>query len=261
MLTTRFGGKKNFFFHKYKKQFYHLIFDRLLIKNAKGIHALSNYEAELAMNKNKTKIIVAPNGVDPEWLNPNQKNQHKKLSLPINFLFLGRLDIYQKGLDIILEAFSKLSNTKYKNDFQLKIVGPTINDSKNYLINRSEKLKICNIEFLGPKFGLEKHRLFEETDFFLHLSRYEGMARAAREALAYGLPLIASRESNFGDWVQHYNFGITSELNPNILFKQIVNLIESFRDIPYSEFINNGLDYCHSYTWNSVAEKIINGYL
>src|SRR5690348_14226774 len=80
-------------------------FQRPFLDRASFVHALTEGEAEDVHGYGiRTPIVVASNGIDPAFLSP-------PVSAPlvdgdVDFLFLGRLDPDQKGLDALLEGFA-----------------------------------------------------------------------------------------------------------------------------------------------------------
>jgi len=257
MLVKRFGGKGNDSLYKYLKKGYRFFFDTPFLKKAAALHALSEYEYKLASKINNKFIFIAPNGIDSEWLIQKRNNItaiNKKV-----FLYLGRLDVFQKGLDLVLEAFEEISKSSIFNEaYKLVIAGPNVSNAHKYLYSKSKN--IDNIFFLGPVYGHNKEKLWNEATYFLHLSRFEGMARAAREAIAHGIPIIASRESNFGDWVYKYKIGYTVELNKNSLLRALYEIFEEKNAFRYNELQNNALFFAKEYTWDKVGEIVAKNY-
>ena len=121
--------------------------------------------------KNVQKLINLPQGVNPEnqWITA-----------------MGRL-IEQKGFDLLLTAFAKIAH-RYPS-WQLLILG------EGELRKQLEKLT----EHLGLKDRVifagvinNPFSLLARSQFFVMSSRFEGFPMAHGEALACGLPVIAT---------------------------------------------------------------------
>ena len=105
------------------------------------------------------------------------------------FLSVGNLN-KNKSVDTLLEAFSNL-NTKAP-DIKLRVIGDGA--EKPNLIKLAKKLDIDkNVKFLG---GLSRDQVkieMSNASALVHPSRYETFGVVIIEALAMGLPVIATR--------------------------------------------------------------------
>ena len=119
--------------------------------------------------------------------------------------FVGRIDVYTKGLDIILDAYEKFAiNTP---DSELWIVGGGDDDDK--LATMRNKLhSASSIKLLGGKFGKEKDDIMAQMSCFVHASRNEGLPASVLEASAMAIPTVVSRATNVGSYIEEYNAGI-----------------------------------------------------
>jgi glycogen synthase len=129
-------------------------------------------------NKNITAKIV-PEGVGEEFFRINPKP-------PEYILFLGRIEINQKGIDMLLSAYSRIYP---KTRYPLVIAGKGPDEAKmKELIN---KYGLDNrVTFTGPAYGRQKYRLLEKALYVAMPSRNEGFSLFSLEALASGLPLV-----------------------------------------------------------------------
>lgn len=136
---------------------------------------------EEKMRRYNGKIIarIIPEGVGDEYFKiPRQKPRH--------ILCLGRLDIGQKGLDLLLSAFQEVLG---KTAWPLIVAGHGPDAGKlAELIGRrglSERVILA-----GPAYGEAKQKLMREAAFVVLPSRREGFCLFALEALAAGLPVV-----------------------------------------------------------------------
>lgn len=105
------------------------------------------------------------------------------------FAASGQL-IRRKGFDVLIEAFSILAN-KYDNVY-LKIFGD--GPERRKLKNIVKKKNICQcVEFYGEYEKKDICKLYSECDAFVLPSRKETFGVVYIEALAMGLPVIATR--------------------------------------------------------------------
>jgi glycosyltransferase involved in cell wall biosynthesis len=143
-------------------------------------------------------------------LQPSAPRKGGNLSL----LFFGRNDRLQKGLDILLLGFSKA-----KADgagIRLTIAGQPWRDSGRYIdgfLKRHGLEEVVTIA--GPTDENVKWQHFDSADYFVFLSRWDGPPRPVREAIAAGLPLVVSPETNMGHLVELYGAGVQVPLDPD----------------------------------------------
>lgn len=74
-----------------------------------------------------------------------------------------------------------------------------------------------------------------------------------------GLPLLASREGNLGDWTAEANMGWTVPLDGEkvyALLKQIINLSET----DYNMLSANVLKFARANSWTNIGQQVIDGY-
>jgi len=101
----------------------------------------------------------------------------------LQLLFIGRLTVAQKGLDLLLEALGSDVCSK----FHLDLTGP--GDKKNLTAINSmiDRFNLNErVEISGPIIGKEKRTKLSSCDIFVYASRWEGMPLAVLEAGAVG---------------------------------------------------------------------------
>jgi glycosyltransferase involved in cell wall biosynthesis len=139
---------------------------------------------------------VVPSGIDPSDFDERPPNgyfadRHPELRGKVWFLFLGRLDVQQKGLDLLIPAFARLR--REQPQLHLVLAGPEEDGGEPFLRNLAHQLNVTNdITFTGMLTGVEKTAALQEADVFVLPSRYEGLSVALLEALYFGLPVLAT---------------------------------------------------------------------
>lgn len=85
------------------------------------------------------------------------------------------------------------------------------------------------------------------------------MATTPSEAIERGIPLIASREGNFGDWTEEASMGFVLPLNSQILKEEIVKILH-VPEKEYQGLSNNALRFSRIYSWECAAKEVVEGY-
>ncbi len=229
-----------------------LLFNKF-INNAKAIHCLSEEEANSI--EFDVKKFVCTNGVPKQEKVKNSFNQDK-----IKFIYIGRLDVYIKGIDIMLEAFAKNKEILLENNCTLDIYGPDILGRREQIEKIITDKDLGELVFIHKQVGgEEKINKYFESDIFIQTSRNEGMPVGILEALSLGMPCIITDGTNLGNIVEQYNAGWKSETNIDKLAEMIKKAIlekESLKE--KSQKAIKLID--ENFSWNEISERLSNVY-
>lgn len=161
---------------------------RHLWRRAAMVVANSQWLKELALKTYpECEIHVVPNGVDCEFFQP-ASGCETEIEQSLKIVCVSRL-IGRKGVDLLLEAFSSacLNGSRFK----LLIAGGGPLEAK--LKKKSAELGISDkVKFLGNKNRSEVVEILRGGDIFVLPSHSEGMSNSLLEAMACGLPVVAT---------------------------------------------------------------------
>jgi glycosyltransferase involved in cell wall biosynthesis/GNAT superfamily N-acetyltransferase len=142
----------------------------------------------------RSKISYLGNGVDLARFDPNRAKVDRDEVRgewgagpdQVVIGIVGRL-VAEKGYPELFEAFARLDRDRY----QLVVVGPD-DPSKPDALDRTvvAAARAAGVRFLGMRTDVD--RLYSGFDLFVLPSHREGFPRAAMEAAASGLPIIAT---------------------------------------------------------------------
>ncbi|MBD9359870.1 glycosyltransferase family 4 protein [Methylomonas fluvii] len=138
-------------------------------------------------------IAVKPNFVDDPF---NSDNEMDCIGAPYA-LFVGRIS-EEKGIRTLIAAFSSVGN-----DIELKIAGS--GPIENSLVGN-------NVTMLGRQSSNEISRLMRNAAFLIMPSEwYEGFPMVLVEALAHGLPVLASNLGSMAEIISDGENGLLFE--------------------------------------------------
>jgi glycosyltransferase involved in cell wall biosynthesis len=123
--------------------------------------------------------VRAQYGVDTDFWQP--PNGSKKMDGPLRFIYVGQLSI-RKGVPILIEAWKRAA---LKNA-ELYLVGSWL------LADRIRNELPANIHYSDACSRQELLRYYQSAEVFLFPSFFEGFGLVLLEAMACGLPLLAS---------------------------------------------------------------------
>ena len=166
-------------------------------------------------------------------------------------LFIGRMDVYMKGLDILIESFSRISDPT----MTLKLAGVCSPKNEKKLKNLAEKYNVASrIEMLGYIDKEKKSELFRTCQFVCMPSRFEGWGIVAIEAAAAGKPVIGTRISGLSDAIIPNKTGIlVSSENSEELTAAMNQLLgdEKLRQ----KMGLAGRVWARHFNWDEIAQK------
>lgn len=245
-------------FKRFKKTLWYMIYEKKVIIGARAVRIYSEEQKEhLKKWGLSPTCIVIKEGID--WENiPHEFRSAPtpgvKQNPPI-FGFLGRLDIYKKGIDVLLEGFKLYK--EWGGTGILKIAGPPIGDSLRQVKKLIVQSKLYNTVTLeGPKFGSEKFDFLKSITCLCVPSRHEGIPRVIRESLAVGCPVMVTPGTNMHDIVGKYKCGLVINMNSYI----IARALQLFDVLSESERISmslNALQAAYNLNWDQIAREYV----
>jgi len=190
------------------KRHYFKKFERNILQNASKIHCLGSSEVSgLHAIFPTEKSVLLPYGYEKEGseFEPDPFSARK-----FTIGFVGRIDVYTKGLDILIEGFKKFHTSEPNSELWIVGDGP----ERTAFAKNVAKMGLGNsVRFLGAQFGLNKEQILAQMDLFVHTSRNEGLPASVLEAGLLGIPLLVSEATNLAEMVRQYECGVALDSN------------------------------------------------
>lgn len=241
---TRLAQKSKFL----KKKVGNFLFFNRLAKNACAIQYLTQQEYLDSTDKWNEKHLIIPNGITAKSCVKRSFSENN-----IKGIFIGRLDIYQKGLDLLIEACMKIKEELRENKCTIYIYGPDKNASKSRLEDLVRSYGLHEIIFIrNGIYDEEKEKKLLESDFFILTSRFEGHPMALIEALSYGLPSLVTSGSNMVDEIKEAKAGWTCEISVDSIAEAFQKLLEEKNTLKQKG--QNAYELSKKYSWEEIAK-------
>lgn len=168
-------------------------------------------------------------------------------------VYIGRIEPYQKGLDVLVDALAQAGDRLRSRGFHLSIYGTSINGSAEAIEEGLKEQKLDFVDVMPPVYGEEKNKVLMDADLFVLPSRYEGMPMGLLEALAFGLPCIVTPGTNMAPLIEEYGAGWVSNLDASSLADALADCCADV-SILRSKGENAKKIAC-LFSWDSISEK------
>ncbi len=242
-LTSPAQNKKWF-----KKRIANFLMFSHFLKKALAIQYLTLDEYRDSTDKWNKNHVIIPNGISMPII-------HKKefSSYGINAVFIGRLNAYHKGIDLLIDAINSIKEELRKVQFTLKMYGEL---NRDYELLKAQVLGYGLedlISFEGEAFDDRKKQVLQKADLFIMTSRFEGLPMGLLEALAYGVPVIVTPGTNMATPVREADAGWVTEPTIESIASSIMQAIGGRAE--YDKKSKNARDLAAKYDWDILAQR------
>ncbi len=237
---------------KWKKLIAHwLVFDKFVNKAAAIQYLTKDEYRDSGTKWNKNHFILS-NG----FSTPLRRKETFHTNI-IKAIFIGRLEIYQKGIDVLLDACNALKEELRSAGFSLQLYGP---EKYHYhQINQIIKDKGLDdfISLEGETSGIHKENALLDSDVFVLTSRFEGHPMGLIEALAYGVPAIVTPGTNMSKEICESNAGwVCNDVTVDEIVKMLRQLLAERNQLSIKS--KNAMKLAKQYDWDILADKFCN---
>jgi len=235
-------------------------FSKTVLKRADTVIALTEYMKRNLQNITPREIKVINNGIHLEKNPPHHPEEtRQKAGWDTNHTILisvGRLEEI-KGIRYLIDAINIIKRKKL--DTKLIIIGD--GPQKKDLELQAEKLKLDHyVEFMG---SLPHEKVLEymaASDIFVLPSLNEGFPNVCLEAMASGLPIIATNIGGMSEIVEDGTNGYLVEPQNSVQIAGKVEKLVADNDLR-EKFANESKMKVKNYELNLIVEKIEKVYL
>lgn len=234
---------------------YHLPFDWI---ERFGLHfyhdfiTVSEWLAdEVRRRCGNVKVEAIPNGIEPIAFTVQPQE-------PRYFVFVGRLDIAQKGCDLLLAAMAAARQTLGDALPPLKIIGDGPDQPQLEALVKTYHLSEV-VEFCGRVTGQAKYQMMAGAYAVLMPSRFETFGMVAAEAQAASAPVIAFDTGPLREVAGAGGAKLARPFDVADFAAHMVELVEHPRQV--EALRQQGRGWARRYNWDEIAQQQEQHYL
>jgi len=240
---------------------YKSLISRLVLKNADAVIALTEDMKKQMLKMHSREIFIIPNGVEIETFSAITREEARR-TLGIDthekiLLYVGRL-YPVKGVRYLVKAMDIIRNY-YKDNVKLIIVGD--GEQRNYLLQLTRKLNLENYIIFVGKVPHRKIPIYlKAADVFVLPSLREGFGMVILEAMAAGLPVVATRVGVVPEIIKDYENGFVVEpMSSHQIAEKMLLLLkdEKLRE----KMSKNNIEKAKEFSWEKVTQTLERLYL
>ncbi len=196
----------------------------------------------------RERIRIIPNGINPARFAPGGEGRaavREEFAVPSDaplLLFVGH-EFDRKGLQFVIEALASLDPA-----IRLLVVG---SDNPDRFIQLAERLGVAGrVIFAGPRSDLP--RCYRAADAFVLPTAYETFSLVCMEALASGVPVLATAVGGIEDYLEDGVNGFVIERDAASVAGAISRLFAGTDRLAAMRAA--ALDCAHRFSWEAVAK-------
>ena len=194
--------------------------ERYCIRNARYLVEPSRYPERYFGSRIRGTIVDIGNGISDSLFDAQYEPETGRL------LYVGAVTSRKRVLDL-LEVFDSVR--KEVQHVALRIAGPADVEYGSVVAARVEELGLTGlVKFLGPLSPDELLEEYRRASIFLLVSGEENSPMVIREAMAVGVPVIATRTGAVDDLVEDGRTGFLTHVGEiSVLAERTIELLEN----------------------------------
>jgi len=228
-------------------------------RNASAVQAISTYLSQWAIKMGyRGEVAIIPNGVDIVYFANAQHVKHQVFdtSDTVTLVTTSRL-VHKNAIDVVIRALPLLPDTVH---FLIYGIGP----DEAMLRTLAEDLGVASrTHFHGQIGNADMPHALSACDIFIRPSRSEGMGNSFIEAMAAGLPVIATQEGGIADFLfdakrnpekETTGWAVDTD-SPEQIAEAVKDILAHPEQVASVTATAKKL-VAEKYEWNLIAEKI-----
>jgi glycosyltransferase involved in cell wall biosynthesis len=205
--------------------------------------------------------FAIPNGLEPNQLAPADAAFEDPGLAPgalehadpdrLRLLFFGRWDVYNKGLDLLLDAIA--ADASMRSSVRLQIAGRGSESDGRTLARLIERRGLARqVSVVG--FLPDVRSAIRAADFLVLPSRFDGFAQAVIETLAIGTPVIVSRRAGSSEYFGPEEGALVTDPDVSSLARTLRAALGSKAELRSAARAAHGR-LARDFNWDAVARR------
>lgn len=196
----------------------------------------------------ESRLAVVPNGVDADRYRLTDLERNQRYLITV-----GRLS-KRKGQDTILEAFQEIHQRAQEVELHVIGDGPARSELEEY----TETLGLSDaVTFHGYVESDEKIEMMNRAGIFVFASRQEGFGLVLLEAMASGLPVVATKLPVYDDFFQQDTNGrLLGTRDPESFAREVLELLNDSERV--SDIRTRNREKAAEFSWDSTVDETEN---
>lgn len=191
------------------------------LDGALRVRAVTEQEASTIRTHTQAPVRVLPN----PYLREGRLQRSARRGTTLGFL--GRLDIRNKGLDLLCKAAADCA-TRLGESVTLRIAGQSRDGRAE--VELKKLTEDCGapvlLELCGVVTGEEKRAFLGSLDVYVHLARWELYGMSILEAMDVGVPAVVAATCDIASTLDHAGAATIVPLDATAVTDSIVRLLE-----------------------------------
>ncbi|MCB0516491.1 MAG: glycosyltransferase family 4 protein [Chitinophagales bacterium] len=227
------------------------LLSKILPKISNQVIYLSHeYRATIFKNPPKNTHII-PSGIDTNLFSPAENNTTEK----IRFGMVARL-VETKDISTLLRAMNLLRDTSFFSQIELLIAGD--GPLRQQWENETNLLNLrSKVRFVGMLREREVAKLLQSLSIYLHSSYGETLSTAIMQAMAVGLPIIASNVKGIKEQIVPEKTGLLFTLENAEELAHKINRVLSDKNLNNTLCQQTREEALQKYSLDSMFEKYL----
>ena len=192
------------------------------------------------------KLLVAPYGVTLDGFSPAVRPPDR-----FRVMYCGAVSA-QKGVHYLLEAFHSLGAI----DAELWLVGPVLPELEGALSRYASP----RVRVLGARRGRDLPSLYRQCSVFCLPSVQDGMGMVLLQAMASGLPVIATEHTGGPDLISHGEEGFLTPIRDARAIAASIELLRSDENRRRAMGAAARATAQRDHSWSSYGRRVMENY-
>jgi glycosyltransferase involved in cell wall biosynthesis len=249
----------------FRKRLYVVLARHLLYRRVDLFHALSPAEAgHIAAILPGQATVVIPIGpvACPATGAGEESATRLRTGRGLRVLYVGRLDRYTKGLDLLVAAFAVAKQAAGDALGTLTLVGPDWRDGRKSIEEQVSTLGLgASVILAGGVSTSSVNRFLKDSDIYVQLSRHDAFPLSVVDALVSGLPTVISSAVGTTSYSEISSLSYVRVVHPDIeeAAAALTDLTAHYSDVTGAarRAREQMLDF---FSWNRIARCFVEAY-